>query len=543
MPLHEETPFERHVRLMRAHQERIRGEQTREQMIAGEESGEDVPIAERFTTLRGHHRRRDEVVMVRQRDQEFTAVLRDGTLVQVDDATGRALRTEVSARQRHRAAALGEMVPSDEFTDARPVLEDRLREMQQRFAAGMAIPSVQRAFEQFGEAAQTAERRAAETAIRLTDAGAVERLADLMADTTEERHTLLGTATLADGSTARVYRDGSSPLTPAVSSLDCNEVTASPSHEVTAMYRPWQDRFFGVEMEMNQVTTSNTALPLSSLVRAVTDAATHPVDGRGVWHGSAGAVWDIKTDSSAGHVDGAYGWEVASPKLKLDASANNEELKAVCHAIARLAPRVNRKCGLHVTVDVSDFSWRDMRNLLVLWARYEPFVFELCPQTRRANQYCPPLRKTRWMDSNARSWATVERAIGETTDRGFGSSLAGFPRGSLNMAHWVTGKRIEFRLQAGTVNYEKIRRWTQFLLAFVARAKQGAPFPMIQSGGWSDKGFSTGYVFKMLGLAASKFCPNVPAESTELMAWADARRQQFKEDAIARAAVAHAGTF
>jgi hypothetical protein len=336
------------------------------------------------------------------------------------------------------------------------------------------------------------------------------------------------------------------PLTRAARSLDCHtSVTDTPqgTARVTGMYRPWVGRFFGVEMEMNQVTTTNTALSRDALVQAIAGAATHEIGSRSGYYHSSGSTWDVKTDSSAGATDSQAGWEIASPKLKMDESAHNVELRDVCRAIAALSPRVNRKCGLHVTIDVSDFNWRDMRNLLVLWARYEPYVFELCPQTRRANQYCPPIRKARWADSTAGGWSGIEQAIASTDETTFNRTGRVFPRGAINAAHWFTSKRIEFRLQAGTVNYEKIRRWTQFLLAIVARAKAVAPFPMIQSGGWSDRGFSTGYVFKMLGLAPSKFCPEVPPESAELMAWCDARRAQFKEDAVTAAATAHRSGF
>jgi hypothetical protein len=317
------------------------------------------------------------------------------------------------------------------------------------------------------------------------------------------------------------------PLTPADPSLDCHtSVTVSSSEsEATAMYRPWVNRFFGVEMEMTSTSTESVSISerdLKGAIRSVPGARLNDREA-GYFH-STGETWDVKTDASCG-------WEISTPKLKLDENAHNAELKGVCEALARLRPNVNRTCGLHVTVDVSDFSWRDMRNLVVLWARYEPYVFELCPPTRRANQYCKPIRKARWADPSGAHWSAIERLIQapDRTPRGATETEA-FPRGALNLRGWWSGKRVEFRLQAGTINYEKIRRWTQFVLSFVARVKAAPPFPMIQSGGWSDKGFSTLYVFKMLGLAPSSFCPEVPQAAGELMAWAEQRRALFREN-------------
>jgi hypothetical protein len=311
------------------------------------------------------------------------------------------------------------------------------------------------------------------------------------------------------------------------------------------MYRPWVGRHFGVEMEMNDVTTTHLRITERQIRQALEGAARLPVSGQAAsYHHSNGAAWEIKTDGSCG-VGGRSGWEIASPKLMLDESGRCEELENVCKAIARLKPSVNRQCGLHVTVDVSDFSWRNMRDLLTLWSRYEPYVFELCPPTRRANRYCPPIRKARWEDTDATHWSTIEGLLGnsENPREPRLEQRYCFPRGSLNLTNWWSGRRIEFRLQAGTVNHEKITRWTQFVLSFVARVRQAAPFPQIVSGGWSNRGFSTTYVFKVLGLAPSHFLPaeQVPPESVALMQWAEARRRQFMpETQVAASGVASA---
>jgi hypothetical protein len=302
------------------------------------------------------------------------------------------------------------------------------------------------------------------------------------------------------------------------------------------MYRPWVNRKFGVEMELNRTTTTGVATSqrqIAEQVRAAlaTVGINRPVSIGGYTH-SDGTSWDVKTDASCG-------WELAAPALMLNEQAENDELRAVTNRVALLKPQINRQCGLHVHVEVRDYDWRDMRNLIVLWARYEPYFFELCPPSRRVNSYCPPFRKTTWGGQNGGHWTRIEAAMANMSEREFRQAMMGAtPRGSLNLAHLWQNRRVEFRLAAGTIEYEKVVRWTQLLLSLVARVKHTG-MPTIQSGGWSDKGFPTMYVAKVLGLAPSKAVPaeEIPPESTRLVAWMEARRNKFRKATAARGSV------
>jgi hypothetical protein len=297
--------------------------------------------------------------------------------------------------------------------------------------------------------------------------------------------------------------------------------------ENVTQYRPWVGRKFGVELEMNRRTTDNVTLGTEHLRAAVREGlrlaevpATRLSSRDPGYFNSNGQTWDIKTDASAG-------WEVASPAMVLDADAECRELREVTNRLAALNPRIDRTCGLHVHVEVLDYDWRDLRNLIVLWARYEPFVFELCPPSRRRNGYCEAIRKSEWSAGDAGHWTRFEQILMTNTEQ----SVRGMPqpRGAVNLAHFWHSHRVEFRLGAGTVNYEKIVRWVQFILSFVGRVKQ-TDMPMIQTGQFSNRGFSTAYVGKMLGLIPSRYVPSekIPDASTKLVEWVERRRAQFQ---------------
>lgn len=231
-------------------------------------------------------------------------------------------------------------------------------------------------------------------------------------------------------------------------------------------YTPWLGRKFGVEMEMTTVRTTGQSLYDSDISNALRTAlrtvpGAHPV---GSSFSSAGNQWDVKRD-------GSCGWEVASPALTMDADAECVELRAACESIAALNPKVTRACGLHVHVEVRDFTWRDLRALITLWAKYEPYFYSLQPHSRRANQYCAPIRKSEWQNAERAQFDTVKLAL---TQREAGLQTIQQVYGkysSLNLNYFWRRGTIEFRLGAGTVQYEKVQRWVQVLLALVQRAK------------------------------------------------------------------------
>jgi hypothetical protein len=299
------------------------------------------------------------------------------------------------------------------------------------------------------------------------------------------------------------------------------------------MYRPWLNRGFGIEIEMNDVDTQRRPLSERDFRRVMTPVIS---PGRlstreAHYYHSDGLTWDIKLDGSCGlH---GYGFEISSPAMRLNEEGECAEMKTVCDAIATLRPRIDRKCGLHVHVDCSDFNWRDVRNLVTLWTRYEPFFYELTPVSRRDNSYCEPFRATRWGQRPHDNFYTVEQAIEATDERVFQNQGARIPRGmSLNISGWWRHGRVEFRLGAGTVNYEKIARWVQLMISVCGRVKN--PFlgmPPVFSGQYSERGFTAMYVFKAIGLAASNAVPaaEIPAESVRLLEWAKGRQTQHAE--------------
>lgn len=309
------------------------------------------------------------------------------------------------------------------------------------------------------------------------------------------------------------------------------------------MYRPWTTRLVGVEMETTRVSETGGPITAEILHNAVGRAIAAHHGQRssriGEYFQSNGQTWDVKRD-------GSCGYEVVTPAFRIDSAGHNGPLRDVCRELKVERPKVDRSCGLHVHVDVSDFDWRTAQMLMRFWLRYEPFFMELIPSNRRSNHYCMPHRGSRW---NSRIPAEIASALRTNSQQSFER----FARNnftkyrSLNLAPFWMNHRVEFRLHSGTINYDKIRAWCMLVTSVVQRVVE-PNMPAIETGEMIQP-VSTSYMLRMLGLLPSPIRQDVPQESLELAAWVNARRLQFNGGVVPNAAPAapavarrHAGT-
>jgi hypothetical protein len=263
-------------------------------------------------------------------------------------------------------------------------------------------------------------------------------------------------------------------------------------------HTPWMGRHFGIEMEMTTRTTTGGSIGGTRVIASKLTAAGVPnVRFSETWmNSSGGTTWDVKTDSSCGY-------EVAGPKMMLDADGHNDELRRACGALGEISPQLTTKCGVHVHVDVSDLTWQQVQALIALWLRYEPFFFELLPTSRLDNFFCAPYRGSRW--SRAGDLTASQQAVLDATDAQTftqrGSMAFSTKYRSMNMApYWHSG-RVEFRLHSASIDYDKLRLWTTLLLYLVGRVKAADAPPLSRKVAQPAKvGFRPQHVLKMLGI-------------------------------------------
>lgn len=85
------------------------------------------------------------------------------------------------------------------------------------------------------------------------------------------------------------------------------------------------------------------------------------------------------------HSDGSCGLEIVTPPIAGDHISNC--LTELGQAFTNDCASIDNRCGLHVHVDARDLAWQDIRKLVKLYSKYEPFLYLLGGQWRGMAQY------------------------------------------------------------------------------------------------------------------------------------------------------------
>ena len=168
---------------------------------------------------------------------------------------------------------------------------------------------------------------------------------------------------------------------------------------------------------------------------------------------SDGTAWDVKRD-------GSCGYEFASPILSGDAGIFDAKLAV--EKIREVCPdAVNVKCGLHVTIDVSDHSPADLKRLAIAYLKAQEHFYAQCNESRQHNQYCQRNPLTRLQDMiDSKS---IERVLdGAGGWRNHSDRYHG-----LNWTRVFSKKVIEFRMMESTVAVRKVGSWIRMCVGFV----------------------------------------------------------------------------
>jgi hypothetical protein len=176
--------------------------------------------------------------------------------------------------------------------------------------------------------------------------------------------------------------------------------------------------------------------------------------------------WKIVTDGSLN--DYARGAEFVSPVLQGEAGL--ETVATVLALLNDMGCTVSKLCGTHVHVGVGHGNGNIafFRNLLKLYAHFEPVIDRFMAASRRASaaSYCRsvtnvPFRTIDRTDS-------VEGLIRALTPPGHTARYT-----KLNLCAYRAHQTVEFRQHQGTLDNAKVRNWILLCLKLVWAAKSG----------------------------------------------------------------------
>jgi len=152
------------------------------------------------------------------------------------------------------------------------------------------------------------------------------------------------------------------------------------------------------------------------------------------------------------------GLEFVSPLLK-----GQEGLDAITGLYNDIEPEVNRHCGLHVHVDVRDFSDEERLELARRLHADKDIFFGRVDKSRHDNEFCErPLPRVYDYDT----WSSYMRRV----DTGIYEDRYCW----VNFLSVSKHGSVEFRLHEATDNADEVRAWASFLVSYVENVKTGA---------------------------------------------------------------------
>jgi len=156
--------------------------------------------------------------------------------------------------------------------------------------------------------------------------------------------------------------------------------------------------------------------------------------------------------------------EIVTPVLN-----DLRSLRVVCDILNEAGAGVNRTCGLHVHFGAANFTAAQWRRIILNYARLEAIIDGFMPASRRGNA-------SQWCRSITDHAARIERMYEPSFERmkaefaSDGSCYARYHK--VNLEAFARHKTIEFRQHAGTINFEKIENWVNFLAGLLTYSIQ-----------------------------------------------------------------------
>lgn len=186
-----------------------------------------------------------------------------------------------------------------------------------------------------------------------------------------------------------------------------------------------------------------------------------------------GREWKIVTDGSVDDM-GAEGLELVSPPLMYD---DMESLQELVRKLRRAGAKVNKSCGVHVHVDLQNYAYKSLKNLVKYYAKYEHMFYKAANVLpNRAGHFAKQLTKkhpnliekintVNSLDDLKVLWYGYNRSSFDKYDN---SRYAGLNLHNIWYKGWYKGT-VEFRLFNGTLHAGEIR--TNVILALSISAK------------------------------------------------------------------------
>lgn len=236
------------------------------------------------------------------------------------------------------------------------------------------------------------------------------------------------------------------------------------------------NRKFGVELEVSATKTREEIRDIILSHDIFHD--THATTGTGSYGWSDtrdNDYWHVKYDSTCGPLGKKkdHGWEIAS--YIASGIDDIENISSLARYLNKEGLEVNDNCGLHIHVEVKDFSTRDMGALLARWIKVEPWLFSACAARRQKSIYCRPMTQRQqdkcsfyhselpeqfWYDMMPTNTSTHNN-----NEKKFSLNTVGY---AVRMMHPLYDRStVELRLPECLLDKDHVKNWIVLFVNFV----------------------------------------------------------------------------
>lgn len=221
---------------------------------------------------------------------------------------------------------------------------------------------------------------------------------------------------------------------------------------------------FGVEIECILPNSVNICAKLTSA------NITNHNDVDHYNHRDSQTSYKIMTDGSitSPNYNFYHGREIVSPVLQ-----NYDTLQTVCRILKENHAMINQSCGLHVHIGAAELSDEAYVNVFVNYKYMEAAIDKFMAKSRRENKngYCQSLKNIDFSSAitatTNQKWVVFNQCFGGVSYE-TSSNLRYF---KVNAHAYGRHKTIEFRQHQGTIEFEKIKHWIEFLKKLIKFSK------------------------------------------------------------------------
>lgn len=229
-------------------------------------------------------------------------------------------------------------------------------------------------------------------------------------------------------------------------------------------------RFFGIELEIGN------EIPINTIRETISYNSHIPVKTSYYRASLNNSFWEVKHDGSCGKTVDKFGINEGGFEVTTFKGSSIKDLLHVCNIARKIKQKgceVNKNCGLHIHVDVSDFDTETMGILIANWLCIEKTMLQTVPNIRKNNKFCNPLFTLRpkfdSTDCNpAQIWNHYKPysvKLHDNFDRRCAMNLVNYYR-SMFVKNFKR-PTVEFRFPEGTLVSRTIKNWARILINFV----------------------------------------------------------------------------